>query len=98
MTPDVLDEHFYMRATESFGQAHHYDKLRAATVPRSSWENGPRAKAPHAEPGSSLGDAAWMTGLERNSDLVVMATYAPLSSTSIPAPCNGRLTSSATMR
>ena len=25
-----------------------------------------------------LGDAAWMTGLERNSDIVVMASYAPL--------------------
>jgi alpha-N-arabinofuranosidase len=28
--------------------------------------------------GAALGDAAWMTGLERNSDLVVMASYAPL--------------------
>jgi alpha-N-arabinofuranosidase len=28
--------------------------------------------------GDALGDAAWMTGLERNSDLVVMASYAPL--------------------
>jgi len=28
--------------------------------------------------GAALGDAAWMTGMERNSDLVVMASYAPL--------------------
>jgi len=28
--------------------------------------------------GAALSDAAWMTGLERNSDLVVMASYAPL--------------------
>ena len=27
---------------------------------------------------AALGDAAWMTGLERNSDLIVMASYAPL--------------------
>jgi alpha-N-arabinofuranosidase len=27
---------------------------------------------------SALGDAAWMTGMERNSDLVIMASYAPL--------------------
>jgi alpha-N-arabinofuranosidase len=26
----------------------------------------------------ALGDAAWMTGMERNSDLVVMSSYAPL--------------------
>ena len=28
--------------------------------------------------GAALGDAAFLTGLERNSDLVVMAAYAPL--------------------
>ena len=28
--------------------------------------------------GAALGDAAWMTGLERNSDIVIMASYAPL--------------------
>jgi alpha-N-arabinofuranosidase len=27
---------------------------------------------------AALGDAAWMTGLERNSDIVIMAAYAPL--------------------
>jgi len=27
---------------------------------------------------AALGDAAWMTGMERNSDLVIMASYAPL--------------------
>jgi alpha-N-arabinofuranosidase len=27
---------------------------------------------------AALGDAAWMTGLERNSDLIVMSCYAPL--------------------
>jgi alpha-L-arabinofuranosidase len=27
---------------------------------------------------AALGDAAWMTGMERNSDIVIMASYAPL--------------------
>ena len=27
---------------------------------------------------AALGDAAWMTGMERNSDVVIMASYAPL--------------------
>ena len=27
---------------------------------------------------AALGDAAWMTGMERNSDLVVLEAYAPL--------------------
>ena len=28
--------------------------------------------------GAALADAAWMTGMERNSDVVVMSSYAPL--------------------
>jgi alpha-N-arabinofuranosidase len=28
--------------------------------------------------GAALGDAAWMTGMERNSDIVLIASYAPL--------------------
>jgi alpha-N-arabinofuranosidase len=28
--------------------------------------------------GAALGDAAFLTGLERNSDVVVMSAYAPL--------------------
>jgi alpha-N-arabinofuranosidase len=27
---------------------------------------------------AALGDAAWMTGMERNSDLIIMSSYAPL--------------------
>jgi alpha-N-arabinofuranosidase len=27
---------------------------------------------------AALGDAAWMTGMERNSDVVILASYAPL--------------------
>jgi alpha-N-arabinofuranosidase len=28
--------------------------------------------------GGALGDAAWMTGMERNSDLILLSSYAPL--------------------
>jgi alpha-N-arabinofuranosidase len=37
-----------------------------------------RSGSPTPNMGDALGDAAWMTGLERNSDLIVMASYAPL--------------------
>ena len=37
-----------------------------------------REGSPTTNMGAALGDAAWMTGMERNSDLVVMASYAPL--------------------
>ncbi len=50
-----------------------------ATDRRSLLANGPLAKAfPTPDFGAALGDAAWMTGLERNSDIIVMASYAPL--------------------
>jgi alpha-N-arabinofuranosidase len=92
--PDVLDEHYYVRATQFFHEATHYDPPSSASAPR--WDagrydkadrNGPkifvgewatREGAPTPNFGSALGDAAWMTGLERNSDIVIMAAYAPL--------------------
>ena len=37
-----------------------------------------REGAPTTNLGAALGDAAWMTAMERNSDLIVMASYAPL--------------------
>lgn len=92
--PDVLDEHYYVRATENFQSTRHYDPSDSSS-PRK-WDgghydradrNGPkifvgewatREGAPTPNMGAALGDAAWMTGLERNSDLVIMASYAPL--------------------
>jgi alpha-N-arabinofuranosidase len=38
----------------------------------------PGTKGPTPSLNAALGDAAWMAGMERNSDLVVMAAYAPL--------------------
>jgi len=32
----------------------------------------------HAKLGIALGDAAWMTSMERNSDLIILSAYAPL--------------------
>lgn len=37
-----------------------------------------RAGSPTPNMAGALGDAAWMIGMERNSDLVVMTSYAPL--------------------
>jgi alpha-L-arabinofuranosidase len=34
--------------------------------------------SPTGDFGAALGDAAWLTGVERNSDVVVMSSYAPL--------------------
>ena len=94
--PDVLDEHYYVRATQNFHSATHYDTPAGSTPESRHWDNGhfdqvdrngpkifvgewaTREGSPTPNMGAALGDAAWMTGLERNSDLIIMASYAPL--------------------
>ncbi len=76
--PDVLDEHFYMPAEQSLGDAGHYDKADRAGPKIFVGEWATREGEPTPNLQAALGDAAWMTGMERNSDLIVMASYAPL--------------------
>ena len=78
MKPDVLDEHFYVRATQNFHDANHYDKTDRNGPKIFVGEWATREGFPTPDFGAALGDAAWMTGLERNSDIIVMASYAPL--------------------
>ncbi len=78
MRPDVLDEHFYVRATQNFKDADHYDKTDRNGPKIFVGEWATREGLPTPDFGAALGDAAWMTGLERNSDIVVMSAYAPL--------------------
>jgi alpha-N-arabinofuranosidase len=78
MRPDVLDEHFYVRATQNFRDANHYDKTDRTGPKIFVGEWATREGFPTPDFGAALGDAAWMTGLERNSDIIVMASYAPL--------------------
>jgi len=78
VTPDVLDEHFYMSAAQSFSEAHHYDGAdrNGPKIFVGEWATREGDPTPNLE--AALADAAWLTGLERNSDLVVMSSYAPL--------------------
>jgi alpha-N-arabinofuranosidase len=78
MRPDVQDDHFYVRATQNFKDATHYDKTDRSGPKIFVGEWATREGSPTPNMGAALGDAAWMTGLERNSDIVVMAAYAPL--------------------
>jgi alpha-N-arabinofuranosidase len=76
--PDVLDDHYYKRADEFFEDVHHYDTgdRNGPKIFVGEWAT--REGSPTTNLGAALGDAAWMTGMERNSDLIVMASYAPL--------------------
>ena len=78
MRPDVLDEHFYMAAEKAFSDANHYDKTdrNGPKIFVGEWATREGEPTPNLE--AALGDAAWMTGMERNSDIVIMSSYAPL--------------------
>src|ERR1700687_881083 len=76
--PDVLDDHYYRRATEFFADVKHYDAADRNGPKIFVGEWATREGAPTTNFQAALGDAAWMTGMERNSDVIVMACYAPL--------------------
>ncbi len=76
--PDVVDDHYYSRQQHMFELAKHYDTVDRSGPKIFVGEWATREGTPTPNLGSALGDAAFLTGLERNSDLVVMAAYAPL--------------------
>ncbi len=78
MKPDVLDDHYYKRADEFFADVKHYDTVDRNGPKIFVGEWATREGSPTTNMGAALGDAAWMTGMERNSDLIVLASYAPL--------------------
>jgi len=75
---DVLDDHYYRRAEQFFGDTHHYDKADRSGPKIFVGEWATREGTPTPNMGAALGDAAWMTGMERNSDLIILSSYAPL--------------------
>jgi alpha-L-arabinofuranosidase len=78
--PDLLDDHFYVSIPTALRQAHLYDNYdRSLTkIFVGEWAtNNPRT-GDTPMMAFALGDAAWLTGLERNADVVIMNCYAPL--------------------
>lgn len=77
--PEMIDEHFYRTAWEMEEDAGHYDRYDRLTGPKifvGEWAT--REGAPTTNMNAALGDAAWMTGMERNADIVQRSCYAPL--------------------
>jgi len=76
--PDAFDEHYYRSAAQMEDDAAHYDNYdrKGPKVFVGEWAT--REGDPTTNLNAALGDAAWMTGMERNSDVVVLASYAPL--------------------
>jgi alpha-N-arabinofuranosidase len=77
-TPDVVDDHFYRSSMQMQADTHHYDKTDRNGPKVFVGEWATREGSPTPNMNAALGDAAWMTGMERNSDVVIMSCYAPL--------------------
>jgi alpha-N-arabinofuranosidase len=78
MKPDVQDDHYYKRADDFFSFVNHYDTVDRNGPKIFVGEWATREGSPTTNLGAALGDAAFMTSMERNSDLIIMASYAPL--------------------
>ncbi len=76
--PDVLDDHYYKPSGEMLDFVHHYDNAPRTGPKIFVGEWATLSGTPTPDFGAALADSAWMTGMERNSDLIVMASYAPL--------------------
>ncbi len=77
-TPDVVDDHYYKREQGMFELTKHYDTVDRNGPKIFIGEWATREGTPTPNMGGALGDAAFMTSMERNSDLIVMSAFAPL--------------------
>lgn len=76
--PFAFDEHYYRNAWQMEEDANHYDNYDRNSPKIFVGEWATREGAPTPNMNAALGDAAWMSGMERNSDHVIMSCYAPL--------------------
>lgn len=89
--PDVVDEHYYAPVDKflemATSQYEGYDRngpkifvgeWASYETPFPPWDKRSQKEPPTPDLRAAIGDAAFMTDLERNSDLVIMNCYAPL--------------------
>ena len=78
-TPDVIDDHYYSNDPSVIaGDAHTYDTTSRSGPKHIVGEYAVTQGAPTGTLAGALGEAAFLTGLERDADVVIGASYAPL--------------------
>jgi alpha-L-arabinofuranosidase len=77
-TPDVVDEHYYNTPEVFINQAEHYDNYDRKGPKIFVGEYAVTQNGGMGNLRAAVGEAAFMTGLERNADVVALAAYAPL--------------------
>lgn len=78
-TPDVIDDHYYSNDPDVIaGDAHVYDSTSRSGPKHIVGEYAVTQGSPTGTLAAALGEAAFLTGVERNADVVLGASYAPL--------------------
>ena len=76
--PEIIDEHYYDNPDWFMWNAHKYDRYDRKGPKIFIGEYAVTSNTGNGNLRGAIGEAAWMTGMERNSDVVVMGSYAPL--------------------
>ena len=75
----LVDEHYYMPPSWFLANTNRYDSYNRESTPVFLGEYAAKSNTMEA----ALSEAAFMTGLERNGDIVKLASYAPLFGNSV---------------
>lgn len=78
---DMVDEHYYDKSDWFFKAATKYDHYDRSKPKLYIGEYAVKGDAGHGNMLGALAEAAFLTGLERNADVVSMSSYAPLFTT-----------------
>lgn len=76
--PDLVDEHYYDNPEWFVMNTNKYDNYDRKAPKIFLGEYAVTSKTGKGNLRGAIGEAAFMTGLERNSDVITMAAYAPL--------------------
>jgi alpha-N-arabinofuranosidase len=77
--PDVIDDHYYWRSVpQALAAATRYDNYDRSAPKIFVGEYATRVGNPTPTMAAAVGDAAFLTGCERNADVVILTAYAPL--------------------
>jgi alpha-L-arabinofuranosidase len=75
---EIIDEHYYVNPNVFFSTAEKYDTYDRKGPKIYVGEYAVNQNVGAGNLLGALSESAWMMGMERNSDVVVMASYAPL--------------------
>jgi alpha-L-arabinofuranosidase len=75
---EIFDDHIYTSPKELIARQNQYDNFDRSGPKRYVGEYAVTSDCGHGNLRAALAEAVYMNGLERNSDIVVMASYAPL--------------------